>query len=1254
MEDSYAPEPPVEESESSTNQHQIHTDIDSKPNTVKDMSSSASVSVKTEAQQAEMKSLASSASDWWSVRQNNEESVTSSQESATTLGDATASGVGSQPLPLDSEGDMRFFWIDAHEDPYSNPGIVYLFGKVAADNGTFASCCVAVHHMERNLFVLPRAYADEAIERPAAETQSVMFEVYQELDKIRKSRFPEIKKFSVKGVVRDYTFEKSGVTHGKNNYMKVVYPAEYPVLPTDLKGETFSHIFGTNSSMMELLILKRNLMGPCWLTIKKPRQPQFNSSWCRFEAHVDSKKQIIKMEEQPDTPLLTVVSLNLKTVKNKQHANEVCMATLMVHNSVQVDGGVSDNRSKYVATSAIRKLDGVGFPFDLEKKMKEKRMNTQMCGSEKALLNFLIAKLHKIDPDVIVGHNICGFDIDVLLHRINANKVAHWSRLGRLKRTQMPKLSGQSSTFGGSWAGRQATCGRLLCDTYLAARELLRETTYTLSELARRQLNMERQEIDFNDIPLYYNQSQSVVDLILHTENDAFLSFELMFKLQVLPLTKQLTCLAGNLWARSLQNARAERNEFLLLHEFHSKKYICPDRLVHNSKAKIEEDHDDDDDEAKPTGGKGKRRKKAAYSGGLVLEPKSGLYDKYVLLLDFNSLYPSIIMEYNLCFTTVDRPSIDGAMDIDAAAEGAQEDDVHAPFMGQLPEEGTARGILPKVIETLVQRRRQVKQLQKTEKDPVKFAQLEIRQKALKLTANSMYGCLGFTHSRFYAKPIAALITQTGREILQRTVDLVQDQLQLEVIYGDTDSIMIHTGLDDIEKVYSIGNQVKKEVNKLYKCLEIEMDGIFKTMLLLRKKKYAALVVQNGPNGIRTTIKETKGLDLVRRDWCDLSKEIGNYVLDQILSGNPREEVLEAIHNYLGKMALAMKNNQVLLKKYVITKQLTKAPEEYPDGKSQPHVQVAKAMIAAGKNVRVGNHIPYIICKGEQTSFADRAHHPDEIAKSNGALEIDVNWYLTQQVHPPVARLCEPIDGTDSGRIADFLGLEASKFVHRIASSTKSWEDAYFASSSNMDDETKFSECSKLYITCRKCRNRLMFGGVHQSSPTNPNVRMNGFICSQPGCNGRLESERVHNAVLQLAKSSMDSYYEGWLMCEDIACAKETRQLPLNGSRCLMPGCRGKMRPKFGERSLHLQLQYLQSLFDVAKVEHKLALENKRREKDNIAPIMAPVLSEEDKRSFASIKESVTQLLSRSAYNFISCDNLFSFMTTTIKAPPMK
>lgn len=115
-----------------------------------------------------------------------------------------------------------------------------------------------------------------------------------------------------------------------------------------------------------------------------------------------------------------------------------------------------------------------------------------------------------------------------------------------------------------------------------------------------------------------------------------------MLHLSIIPLTKQLTNIAGNLWFRSLQNARAERNEILLLHEFKKKKFILPDKKMPNPKD-MRRNMADEFEEPEVAGKKGGKRKKAAYAGGLVIEPKVGFYDSIILLLDFNSLYPSII-----------------------------------------------------------------------------------------------------------------------------------------------------------------------------------------------------------------------------------------------------------------------------------------------------------------------------------------------------------------------------------------------------------------------------------------------------------------------------------------------------------------------------------------------------------------------------------------------------------------------------------
>ena len=402
------------------------------------------------------------------------------------------------------------------------------------------------------------------------------------------------------------------------------------------------------------------------------------------------------------------------------------------------------------------------------------------------------------------------------------------------------------------------------------------------------------------------------------------------------------------------------------------------------------------------------------------------------------------------------------------------------------------------MIKKLVDRRREVKNMIKTERNAARAKQLDIRQMALKLTANSMYGCLGFAASRFYAKPLAELVTLQGREILQSTVDLAQGNLGRNVIYGDTDSIMINTESTNIAEVVDMAKQFKKLSDKRFKVLEIEMDGLYKSMLLLKKKKYAALMVKQLPDGSYTTVIEQKGLDIVRRDWSPLAKEQGNLALKEILSGNPTEDVVEGIHETLRKCREDLVNGAVTMDKFIITKQLTKRPEDYPDAANQAHVQVALRLRAAGKRegVNQGETVPYVIALKTDASaeeiasgravnqssggkgLADRAYHPDEVSAENSGLKLDLHYYLTQQVHPVVSRLCQPIEGTDAAHIANCLGLDPSKFHHQVVTATggNEYDDDLLAPATALDDEERFKRCKPLVL--RTAGGEFEFPGV--------------------------------------------------------------------------------------------------------------------------------------------------------------------------------
>jgi len=760
-------------------------------------------------------------------------------------------------------------------------------------------------------------------------------------------------------------------------------------------------------------------------------------------------------------------------------------------------------------------------------------------------------------------------------------------------------------------------------DLSLQAKDLLPKLhNYSMPNLALSQLGVTSlQDIEPENLAACFDTGASLAELAESTWNNAICIARLVHSLQILPLSKQLTNIAGNMWNASLQNKRAERNELLLCHEFHKAKFLCPDKesaLARKNRQQAAgggggmDDAEEGGDQAPAAGGAPKRGK-AQYSGGLVLEPKVGLYDTYVMLLDFNSLYPSIIQEHNICFTTVERPNEDELLNVKTEAELLAQT--------KLPDGTEDDGILPQVLRRIVSSRQAVKTAMKSEKDVKRLATLEIRQKALKLTANSMYGCLGFQNSRFYAKPLAALITAKGRESLQTVINVVTQELSLEVVYGDTDSVFVNTKTTDFNEAMTCAQQIKRSVNKRYKKLEIEIDGVFGRILLLKKKKYAGLKVVDIQKGIYE--REYKGLDIVRRDWCGIAKGMGEAILDQILTGDGKEEAVNWVHEHLTKKGKEMDEGQVPLEQYVITKGLTKAPQDYPDAKNQAHVQVALRLQARGKNITSGQEIQYVIVEtsgGAKESFASRARHVTEF-QFDKTLKVDVTWYKNQQVHPLVTRLLGPVEGTDPARIAECLGLDGSRFAQSAAAKAGGGGGGYdcdYAAAAAadvdalMDRKSRFKgySSSMTGVKCKACSVEVSWKQMLQPEIGGETTGSNAlFRCG--GCGTEVKPMQAQNMLTMQIRSLLRSHSEGWVQGVEQVGTEKTR------------------RQHFGknltsERQVLQELEFLEQLCEAATKGY------------------AGTDTRGCRSAAGSMRKSMQWLLDVDGYNWVDCGKIFA------------
>lgn len=1131
-------------------------------------------------------------------------------------------------------GDLfRMFWLDYAEADLS----LLLFGKVVTKEGNFVSGVVQINGMARELYVLPRKVRHVDGE-PTDEPVNAM-SVHEEITPILMQSYG-LESIKAKAETKKYAFELPDVPK-ETEYLKVLLPFKttknrHLVMPSDLEGETFCRVFGTNANILESFVMQQNVMGPCWLEIKNADFSAIkNATHCQVEVAVPSASCVTPISNPPASPPLTMSSLSVQTMLNsKTNKQEAVCISLATYRNVPQDSAVDESIPPNEIVTLVRPVNGMGFAPGLQTLAQKSKINLKTLPSEALMLACLAALVKTADPDVLVGHRLENVALDVLVHRMHDLKVATWSAMGRRNRKAWPEKFGKGNGFNNNLLIREIFQGRLLCDI---ANELGQSLTpkcqsWDLPEMFQVVClkTHAAMEVNFAD-PKYMEDASMFLIPVKENVTQALITTQIAFAIQILSLSKQLTNLAGNAWSHTLSGTRAGRNEYILLHEFKKNNYIVPDKedkyhknTNHQQEAKLESFEDDATTVTS--------NKKPKYQGGLVFEPEKGLHKNYILVMDFNSLYPSIIQEYNICFTTVERDAYNVTHD--------EERDLPT-----IPERDSEMGVLPRLLNTLVSRRREVKKLLKDPKiSTSEKAQYDIKQQALKLTANSMYGCLGYVNSRFYAKPLAMLVTNKGREILMDTRQLAES-IGLRVVYGDTDSVMIDTGVNSLQEAIKIGEEFKVQVNERYKLLEIDTDNVFKRLLLHAKKKYAAMNVSiDRKTGKEVAALEVKGLDMRRREYCPLSKEISTVVLELLLSDKDPESALSEIYTYLEDMSSKVRNNELPVDKYSINTRLSKDPTTYPHGKTMPPVQVALRLRSQGKVIKAGTVITYVVIANESeeaSTPADRARAIQEVLPKRSEFKPDFDFYLEKQIHAPIERLMGRIEGVDMMRVVSSLGLDTRKYQMRL----RNEEVDVAPLESNISDAERFRQASYFALQC-KCGEKFRFGGIVFSK--HYKVTFNGITCSK--CDYTFAPIKVAAQLEYAIRKHLALYYAGWLVCDDAACGIKTRQISVYGKRCIgasgkAHGCKGIIRYKYSDKALYNQLLYFDAIFDVDKAkETKLRpIDLDSEEKLNDGQVKA--LAEQNRPIFEEYRAVVNNYLKDCGRRYVDMKTIFDFMS---------
>jgi len=394
-----------------------------------------------------------------------------------------------------------------------------------------------------------------------------------------------------------------------------------------------------------------------------------------------------------------------------------------------------------------------------------------------------------------------------------------------------------------------------------------------------------------------------------------------------------------------------------------------------------------------------KRGAEKTFEGGFVLPPEKGLHEN-VIALDFSSMYPTIMISFNI------------SPDTFVEARGAEpESNLHiAPEVGYAFRK-TPDGFFKRIMSNLIARRRAIKaEMKKHDKNSDQYRLLDIQQQSIKILTNSFYGYTGWSAAKFYKRECAEATTAWGRHFIKRTVE-VAEKLGFDVIYGDTDSIFAKLPLapdaaakeGDIkaatwEKAREVSARISEELP-----LELEIQDFFKAIFFTGKKKRYAALTDKGEIIVR-------GLEVRRGDWCELAKEVQTKVIELIL----KQRDPEAAAKYAKTAIQDVKEGKISIDQLTIYKTLTRKISSYET--KQAHVMAAERALTSSSRIvyEVGSKIPYVIIKGAGKT-SDRAFPVDVIERSEGGeitadgrtYQIDSSYYVQHQLIPVAHRVLQ-------------------------------------------------------------------------------------------------------------------------------------------------------------------------------------------------------------------------------------------------------
>ncbi|KAK6143919.1 hypothetical protein DH2020_024267 [Rehmannia glutinosa] len=639
---------------------------------------------------------------------------------------------------------------------------------------------------------------------------------------------------------------------------------------------------------------------------------------------------------------------------------------------------------------------------------------------ELQLLNHFSKVVHASDPDVLMGWDVQSGSLGFLAERAAHLGVGLLNNISRTP-SQLNVAPGDSGSsqkeigrlFSESAAGQLENAiiedewgrthasgvhvgGRIVLNVWRLIRNEVKLNIYTVEAVAETVLRRKIPYIPWKVLTKWFSSGpgRARYRSIDYTFERAKLNLQIMNQLDMINRTSELARVFGIDFFSVLSRGSQYRVESMFLRLAHTQNYlaISPGKLqVANQPAM----------ECLP----------------LVMEPESNFYADPVIVLDFQSLYPSMVIAYNLCFCTCLGKITPPKANTLGVSSYLPDPNILCNLRHELlvtpngvvyvPSK-VRKGILPRLLEEILSTRIMVKQAMKklAPSQLVLHRILNARQLALKLIANVTYGytAAGFS-GRMPCAELADSIVQCGRRTLEAAISFVNsnDKWKARVIYGDTDSMFVLLKGRSLKEAFTVGREIASVITEMNPSpVALKMEKVYFPCFLLTKKRYVGYSYESPDQS--KPIFDAKGIETVRRDTCGAVSK----TLEQSLRIYFESQDIDNVKAYMLRQWTRILSGRISLQDFVFAKEVRLGTYTARASSLPPAAIVASKSMRADPRAepRYAERIPYVVVHGEPGArLVDMVVDPLELLSINSPFRLNDIYYIRKQIIPALQRV---------------------------------------------------------------------------------------------------------------------------------------------------------------------------------------------------------------------------------------------------------